>query len=1275
SEWVEVLVTKDNLDMRGFVVMDNNTDQEAWQGGVRFKNIDYWKNIRRGTVIGIWFRNYPNNSINNKDTAIGDGRIMLAQLDTNYFEFYKFLPSVRDDGPFNIALAGDILNVRDASGNSIHSLGHKTSPGASWTLLSPPKLNSATDVTNGWTNRVFPGDSLQKYNGAHGAPLTAFGSVPNGGDAARTYPNWGTNQTVTNFLFWHRMRRPEWSVPTLSAVTSASSVTLTWNAMTDPVQSDRTSGYLVLRDSGTTVAQPVDGKNYVAGDRIGNAVVVASFTSSFTTFTDNINIPCGVVYTYRVYPYRFGQDDELGATASPQTARGRQYNKESYAFRQAVKQAPPGPKLQAQGATSFCEGQKVTLSIPTQSGFLAQWQLNAVDIQGEGGFTIDARQTGEYRLKLIDQQGCIVFTDSVIVTVLPLPVSDVSPLNFNLCRDSILTLTATDNPDFTYQWFSDATPVSGATQRTYTTNAAGNFSVRVTNKNGCVNTSPIAVIKPIDPQITASLTTVDFNTLSVCQSSRDTVVTFTNTGALPIVFDRAIEPLGFAVVSPAFPYELKPNTKVDVRIRFQPTTPAPYVGTVEILGAPCGVNHKVTVSGVKPPGAGLGVQSLVTQVQYGIIIPCDADQFKLDSFALTSASNAQITNITVAAPFSLAPGQTVPFNISAGSTTYIKVLFTPLNDVAYSRDAVVNFTTQSCSDKLTVNLQGTKTTPNIEYSDDDITFATLDGCTKRTDIRTITIKNTGAVAVTIPQLTLPYLKILDATPVVIQPRDSVTLRIEFNPIGYTSVQRTFIRFPFTPCDNTAGIFVKGERLGATVQTTALDITVTPVALCQNYSDTMTIPITVTGNRAVTVSSITANTPYITTSLQRLQQLNPGAGTFNLFIGFDQSTPIGPGFDTLTVTLEPCSTVLRYPIRWTMNNVQFAVSPTFMRTFDTLDFGTLTLPIQTAPTRTISLRNTGRARITTSQLIGGIAAPFQFVSSSVPLGSVLNPNESVDVTFSYNPTVAGQSERQCTITVTEPCNDQAFITLKGRAQDSTQSVIKSPLTLWIDDTYTGSPGGRITIPVQISGTAVAGKQLDSLATHIIYNTSLLRPRSVTAGAALQGFATSFTQTPDGLRLLATDGQTIVSEGEAFQIVFDILLGDDTKTVIAVDSAQTRIGTASEVTLASVENGQFELTGVCNLSGRLLSVKGRVQLAVAAMNVSQQVEYVYETVSDDNTTIEVISSFGQRVLTLVDEPVSSGIHYAQFDTSGLPQGIYFLVMRSGISTRSVMFECVR
>ncbi|NHN27474.1 T9SS type B sorting domain-containing protein [Flavobacterium jejuense] len=119
-------------------------------------------------------------------------------------------------------------------------------------------------------------------------------------------------------------------------------------------------------------------------------------------------------------------------------------------------------------------------------------------------------------------------TDVLSFVVNPIPNIYINSSTEVICTDdasSFITLNAglvdeTTIGNFTYQWYLDNQPISGANQYLYDATSAGNYSVVVTNSNMCtstrnlmVNPSNIAIINDI--QI---LDLVDSNTISILVS-------------------------------------------------------------------------------------------------------------------------------------------------------------------------------------------------------------------------------------------------------------------------------------------------------------------------------------------------------------------------------------------------------------------------------------------------------------------------------------------------------------------------------------------------------------------------------------------------------------------------------------------------------------------------------------------------------------------------------------------------------------------------------------
>ena len=82
GEWTELLVIQDNLTIVGYTLRDNSTNLDKWQGGIKFKDIPLWKNLRAGTTIVINHRVFGNTI----DKSSIDGYIEVDANDISIFD-------------------------------------------------------------------------------------------------------------------------------------------------------------------------------------------------------------------------------------------------------------------------------------------------------------------------------------------------------------------------------------------------------------------------------------------------------------------------------------------------------------------------------------------------------------------------------------------------------------------------------------------------------------------------------------------------------------------------------------------------------------------------------------------------------------------------------------------------------------------------------------------------------------------------------------------------------------------------------------------------------------------------------------------------------------------------------------------------------------------------------------------------------------------------------------------------------------------------------------
>ncbi|MDQ3279882.1 MAG: hypothetical protein M3Q69_00550 [Acidobacteriota bacterium] len=166
----------------------------------------------------------------------------------------------------------------------------------------------------------------------------------------------------------------------------------------------------------------------------------------------------------------------------------------SSAVHVSVYDLPATPVITASGPTTFCAGGNVTLTAPT--GYAYSWSNGATT----QSITVNA--SGNYSVTVASASGCSAQSAATTVTVndppqTPLITADGST---TFCSGGKVTLTAPTG--YSYVWSN------GATTQSITVNASGNYSVTVSNANGCSAQSAATTVTvndlPQTPVITAN---------------------------------------------------------------------------------------------------------------------------------------------------------------------------------------------------------------------------------------------------------------------------------------------------------------------------------------------------------------------------------------------------------------------------------------------------------------------------------------------------------------------------------------------------------------------------------------------------------------------------------------------------------------------------------------------------------------------------------------------------------------------------------------------------
>jgi len=162
--------------------------------------------------------------------------------------------------------------------------------------------------------------------------------------------------------------------------------------------------------------------------------------------------------------------------------------------------APPlTATITPDGPVTFCKGGNVVLQANSETGYTFQWYKNGTPIAGATESNRLVNKSGNYSVVVTSPQGCVETSAIVTVTILPRPNASINNLDVtnNLCVDPSIKLKANSGAGYIYQWYVDSIPIAGATSQIYIATTPGNYSVKVTNPEGCMKISlTYAIIHP-----------------------------------------------------------------------------------------------------------------------------------------------------------------------------------------------------------------------------------------------------------------------------------------------------------------------------------------------------------------------------------------------------------------------------------------------------------------------------------------------------------------------------------------------------------------------------------------------------------------------------------------------------------------------------------------------------------------------------------------------------------------------------------------------------------
>jgi hypothetical protein len=192
---------------------------------------------------------------------------------------------------------------------------------------------------------------------------------------------------------------------------------------------------------------------------------------------------------------------------------------------------PISQSLTVNGALVFCQGDSVTLSIPTQSGNSYRWLRNGNNTTNNSDTlnSLVVKTSGTYNVKVTNASGCFANMRDTIVTVSPKPNTTIIGGNANVLVNSTNTYSVTNTTASTYSWnVTNGTINSGAGTNSISVTwpaTAGTGSVKVieTNANGCKGDTVSLLVS-----ISSVTLTVNPNSVNATSSASSNPITVTS---------------------------------------------------------------------------------------------------------------------------------------------------------------------------------------------------------------------------------------------------------------------------------------------------------------------------------------------------------------------------------------------------------------------------------------------------------------------------------------------------------------------------------------------------------------------------------------------------------------------------------------------------------------------------------------------------------------------------------------------------------------------------
>lgn len=223
-----------------------------------------------------------------------------------------------------------------------------------------------------------------------------------------------------------------------------------------------------------------------------------------------------------------------------------------------------------------------------------------------------------------------------------------------------------------------------------------------------------------------------------------------------------------------------------------------------------------------------------------------------------------------------------------------------------------------------------------------------------------------------------------------------------------------------------------------------------------------------------------------------------------------------------------------------------------------------------------------------------------------------------------------------------------------------------LTISIGE-FEATPGEIIHIPVQIESRSFQyfNSHYEGIAFDLSFNKTMLEPL----------FPFSLSQIENNERKLHIEAKSnIYSDSVLITLDFRVGLGNDSTSPLTIKNSYP-LG-SGKITI-SEKSGLIRLINLCNEGGtRLFESDGRFWLSAPAPNPVENLASIeFETIESGYITLTLYNFEGSPIKTFLSGELKAGKYSFNFSVDYLPDGIYFLVLKSPNLTTIKTFQILK